>query len=214
MAGEGTNAAMAVVDLSNVAAPTFVVTPAVGGSRGVAVAGNLAAFGDGTPGVTFFDVTNINSPRLIGTQNIGGMCWDVLSSGTKLYVACEQMINVVDLAGTSSSLTSAPLIPSASAVPLPPQPASLRVDRGRIAVFGRDGSFVVRGAAGTLTGAHPISIEIKNLTLGTSVPMIPVSDEGSFETIIVAAPGDHLLLEAISGFGERTEVDLGLIQND
>jgi hypothetical protein len=212
VAGEGTNAAMAVVDLSNVASPTFSVIPMVGGSRGVAVSGNLAAFGDGTSGVTFFDVTNPSAPRLIGTQNVGGMSWDVLFAGGKLYSASEQLINVVDLTGAGGFFAIAPTL-EAFHVPPPPQPPSepiaLRVDRSRISVDERNGVFVVRGTRGALAGPRPISIEVRNATLGTGVPVVPVSEDGSFETTIGAAPGDHLLLEIISGAGEQLEIDLG-----
>jgi hypothetical protein len=212
MAGEGTNTTMAVVDLSNVAAPTFTVTPTVGGSRGVAVSGNLAAFGDGTSGVTFFDVTVPSAPRLIGTQNVGGMNWDALFSGGKLYCAGEQVINVIDLTGAGGFFAIAPPVESFRVTPPPAPPAGpavLRVDRSRISIVEKGNAIVVRGTSGALTGPQPITIEIRNATLGTSVPVVPVSADGSFEASIGAAPGDHLLLQITSGTGELLEIDLG-----
>jgi hypothetical protein len=206
LAGEGTNSAMAVVDLSNVAAPTFAVYPTSGGSRGVAVSGNLAAFGDGTSGVTFFDITNPASPRLIGTQNVGGMSWDVLFANGKLYAASEQLINVIDLTGAGGLFALTPSIESFRAPPL--EPSALRVDRARISTDDGNGFITIRGSRGALAGPRPISIEIRNATLGTSVPVVPARDDGSFEASIGAAPADHLFLEIISGTGEQLEIDL------
>jgi hypothetical protein len=212
LAGEGSTGTMAVVDLSNVSAPTFVVTPTVGGSRGVAVSGNLAAFGDGTSGVTFFDVTVPSAPRLIGTQSVGGMNWDVLFSGGKLYSAGEQIINVIDLTGAGGFFAIAPAVESFHAAPpaaAPAEPAALRVDRSRISFVENGNAIIVRGTSGALAGPQPISIEIRNATLGTSLPVVPVSADGSFEASIGARVGDHLLLEITSGTGELLEIDLG-----
>jgi hypothetical protein len=207
MSGQGSNTAMAVVDLSNVASPTFVVVPTVGGSHGVAVSGNLAAFGDATSGVTFFDVTNPSSPRLIGTQSVGGMSWDVLFAGGKLYSASEQLISVIDLTGAGGFFALTPLVDSFHA-PLP-VPSVLRVDRPQITAGARSGVVIVRGSRGALTGPQPISIELRNATLGTSVPVLPVLEDGSFEATISALPADHLFLEVTSGAGEQIEIDLG-----
>ncbi|MEA2238632.1 MAG: hypothetical protein QOC81_3356 [Thermoanaerobaculia bacterium] len=206
VAGDGSTNTMAVVDLSNVASPSFVVVPTVGGSRGASVAGNLAAFGDGTAGVTFFDVTNPSAPRLIGTQNVGGMNRDVIFAGGKLYSAGEQIISAIDLTGAGGFFALTPFVESFHAPP--PEPAALRVDRSRITVDGRNGVVAVRGSPGALAGPRPISIEVRNATLGTSVPVVPVRDDGSFEATITSAPGDHLLLEITSGAGEQIEIDL------
>src|SRR5206468_4052379 len=96
LSGQGTNSAMAIVDLTNVSAPTYTVYPTPGGSRGVAVAGNVAAFGDGTSGVTFLDVTNPASAQLLGSQPVGGMTWDVAISGGRIYAAVEQGVAVIN----------------------------------------------------------------------------------------------------------------------
>ncbi|MEA2163765.1 MAG: large repetitive protein [Thermoanaerobaculia bacterium] len=207
VSGQGSAFAMAVMDLSNVAAPTFAVVSTVGGSHGVAVSGTLAAFGDAISGVTFFDVTNPAAPRLIGTQNVGGMSWDVLFASGKLYAASEQLINVIDLTGAGGFFALAPVIDSFQL--RPPDPIVLRADRSRITVDERNGAMIVRGSRGALTGPQPISIEIRNVTLGTSVPVVPVREDGSFEAIINALPADHLLIEVMSGDGEQLEIDLG-----
>ena len=207
VSGQGSAFAMAVVDLSNVAAPTYSVVSTTGGSHGVALSGNLAAFGDAISGVTFFDVTNPAAPRLIGTQNVGGMSWDVLFANGKLYAASEQLINVIDLTGAGGFFALAPVIDSFQL--RPPDTIVLRADRSRISVEERNGAMVVRGERGALTGPQPITIEIRNATLGTSVPVVPVREDGSFEAIINALPTDHLLLEVTSGAGERLEIDLG-----
>ena len=91
---------------------------------------------------------------------------------------------------------------------LPASP-TLRADRVLIGAEVRDGSVVVRGLRGALLGPRPISVEIRNLTLGTTLPVVPVAADGSFEVAIGAAAGDHLTLIVTSGDGERLEIDLG-----
>jgi hypothetical protein len=87
----------------------------------------------------------------------------------------------------------------------------LRVERSLVSIARRGGTFVVRGGRGALVGAQPISIEVKNISLGTSVPVVVVSEEGAFETTINAAPGDRLSIRAVSGVGEQIEIGLGQV---
>jgi hypothetical protein len=156
--------------------------------------------------VTIFDVTNPSAPRLIGTQNSGGMNWDVLFAGGKLYAAGEQIISAIDMTGAGGFFALSPFVESFHA-PLP-EPTALRVDRSRISFDQHNGVIVVRGSRGALAGPRPISIEVRNATLGPSVPVVPVWEDGSFEATITAAPDDHLLLEVTSGVGEQIEIDL------
>jgi hypothetical protein len=188
LAGNGSNTAMAVMDLSNVAAPTFVVTPTVGGSRGVAVAGNLAAFGDGSPGVTFFDVTNPSVPRLIGTQNVGGMSWDVLFAGGKLYAAAEQGIAVIN------------------GVVAPPVFDSARI------TMTRGAAVTVAGSAGAITGAStPITVAIKNITSGVTASGVAVAADGSFSGTVAGIPGDAISLAATDAAGAASTISIGIV---
>jgi hypothetical protein len=188
LAGEGTNTTMAVVDLSNVASPTFVVVPTSGGSRGVAVTGNLAAFGDGSAGVTFFDVTNPSSPRLIGTQNVGGMCWDVLFAGGKLYAAAEQGIAVIN------------------GVAAPPI-----VDLSRITVA-RGTQATASGSAGAITGAAtPITVQVKNTTSNVTGSSVTVAADGSFSATVAGSSGDALSLIATDAVSATNTISLGVV---
>src|SRR5206468_8441131 len=62
----GVGGGVAVVDLTNPAAPTLVsITAAVPSARGIDVAGSLLAVGNGSNGVNFIDVSNPAAPRSV-----------------------------------------------------------------------------------------------------------------------------------------------------
>jgi YD repeat-containing protein len=90
-------------------------------------------------------------------------------------------------------------------------PPALRIERSLISIAKRGATFYVRGQTGAVVGAQPISVEIRNLTLGTSVPGVAVRKDGAFETTIPAGPGDNLAMKAISGIGEEIEIGLGQV---
>jgi hypothetical protein len=203
---------MAVVNLANVASPTYTVVATPGTASGVAVAGNRVVVGDGTIGASFFDITSPLSPVLQGTQYTGGMSWDLLLAGQKLHVACEQLVSTIDLTGSLGTSIGTPSATSFTPPPIvvaPPEPPAFRVTSSLISLMPGNGGTVVRGARGAVVGMQPVTVELRNLTLGTSIPIVPVDEEGRFETTIAAAPGDHLLLIATSGGGEPAESDRG-----
>jgi hypothetical protein len=196
-----------VIDLSNLTAPPVSInTPGIPWGMEIDPATLRAYVFDGITGLTVIDASVPATPHVIATQPLPGNSWDAVFGGTKLYVASEQLINVVDLAAGSGAVGSVPVVESA-----PPlrQPGVLRVDRSQITAGARNGVVIVRGSRGALPGPQPVSIELKNATLGTSVPVLPVLEDGSFEATISALPADHLFLEVTSGTGEQIEIDLG-----
>jgi hypothetical protein len=213
ISGRDNGAGMAVVDLTHITTPTYTLSSGPAGTRGIATSGTYAIVGDGTAGISFFDIMNAAVPHFIATQKLAGMNWTVRAAGSKLYVAGEQQISVVDLGafGGSSSMP-APVVTSTAPPPraaAPPDITTLRVERGLISATADRGHVVIRGARGALTGPQPVSLEVRNATLGTTLPVVPVAADGSFTADITAAPEDHLVLAVISGDGERLEIDLG-----
>jgi hypothetical protein len=201
--------AFVIVDLTNLgAAPVVVNTPGIPWGLEFDPATLRAYVTDGTAGLTVIDASVPSAAHVIATQPLPGNSWAAAAGGTKLYIASEQLINVVDLGASGGASGSVPVVASAPSLARS-QPAVLRADRGRISVTEKDDTIVVRGTPGALAGRRPISIEVRNATLGTSVPVVPVSADGSFQVSIRATAGDHLLLEITSGAGEQLEIDLG-----
>ena len=89
--------------------------------------------------------------------------------------------------------------------------AGLQIKRSLVSIVKRDGVFVIRGGSGAVLGAQPISIEIENVTLGTTVPVVAVGKDGEFETTVVAAVGDRLSMKALSAISEQVEMSLGRV---
>jgi hypothetical protein len=164
---------MAVVDLTNPASiPQPIVVSTAGTAKGVAVAGKVAAVGDGTVGVSFFDVSNSAAPRLVGTQPVGGAVWDVRFYGGKLYAAAESGVAVIN------------------GIVTPPV-----VDVSRITIT-RGSSVAVAGTAGAIGGTTPITVEVRNVTTGATISGLAVAADGSFSTPITAASGDAIAVVA------------------
>jgi hypothetical protein len=94
----GGDAGVAIVDLTNPAAPQLVKlfdTP--GFARGLAISGpNELAVADASgEGVTFVDVTNKQAPVIKGSQLVPGNPADVKVVGKSVYVAADQVVDVV-----------------------------------------------------------------------------------------------------------------------
>ena len=194
-----------IVDLSNLTAtPVFVPTPGTALGIEVDPATLRVYVTDGGSGVTVIDASVPSTAHVIATQPLNGNAWEAAFASPKLFVAGDIVFNLLDFTATGGSSTLTPVVQSAPSSP------TLRADRALIGAEVRDGNVVVRGSRGALLGPRPISIEIRNLTLGTSLPVMPVAADGSFEVAIDAAAGDHITLTATSGDGERLEIDLGM----
>jgi hypothetical protein len=164
---------LAVVDLTNLASiPTPVVVSTAGTAKGVAIAGNIVAVGDGTVGVSFFDVSNAAAPRLVATQSVGGAVWDVRFYGGKLYAAAESGVAVIN------------------GIVAPPV-----VDVSRVTIT-RGSSVTVAGSAGAIAGTTPITVEVRNVTTGATISGLAVAADGSFSTPITAVSGDAIAVVA------------------
>jgi hypothetical protein len=203
---------VAILDLSNPTAPAVIVhTPGMPRGLEVDPATLRVYVTESCAGVTVIDASVPASAHVIGTQTMGGDSWEAVFSGQQLFVASEEMINVLDFTATGGSSVG-PVTQAAQApAPLPDEPVAdaLHIDRSRITVVPRDGRFAVHGSPGAVTGSRPVTVEIRNQTLGTSNPVIAVAGDGSFEAVIDAARGDRLLLRATTGTGESGDADLG-----
>jgi len=145
----------------------------------------------------------------------GELAVAVLDSSRYLVVAKYREVDGSLGAVTWKPSTSATLAPpSGDRRPgSPPQPAALGVDRSLVSIVRHAGTVDLRGNHGAVVGAYPLSVEIRNVTLGTAVPVVAVAEDGSFESTVAAAAGDRLSLTALSGAGERVELDLGPVPN-
>jgi hypothetical protein len=203
-----TNGAV-MIDLANLSAPAVVVpTPGIPWGMEIDPATLRMYVADGCSGLTVIDASVPSSAHVVATQPLMGNSWAAAWGGAKLYVASEQVINVLNPAAVSGSSIETPAV---MAAPLPTASTALHIERSRIKVEVHDASVVVVGSSGAIAGSPPVSIEIKNLTLGMSVPLIPVLQDGSFKTTLSGVTHDHLTLRALSGSGEITNIDLGEI---
>jgi hypothetical protein len=93
----GTPGGIAIVDVTNPAAPVLKATIATPGyARGLAMVGtNELAVADGATGVTFIDVTDKTHPVVEGTQAVNGSVHDLKAVGKTLYLASETRFQVV-----------------------------------------------------------------------------------------------------------------------
>jgi hypothetical protein len=181
--------AMAIVDLSNPAAPQVLSMPGLGGyNRGVSAAGSVAATADGALGVTFLDVANPAAPAILGRQFVGGNAWDALFSSGSLYVANEHGIVVIQ------NVVAAPIIDKTLIIVTPLT----------------DSTASVSGLARAITGASPITVEVRNDNTNASVPGIAVAADGSVNATIGARAGEVISVIATDANGRTAgPVNLG-----
>jgi len=169
---------MAIVDLTNPLAPVLKSIVDTGGwTRGVSVAGNIAATADLSMGVSFTDVTNPAAPRIQGSQFVGGNPWDALFANGALYVANEQGIVVF------RDVIAPPIIDG--------QQISIAATTSTTAT--------VTGAARAVTGQAPLTAVITNTTTGAAGGSIAIAADGSFTTTIAARPGEAISITATDG---------------
>jgi len=178
----GTNGGVAVVDLSNPAAPVVNTILPMAEAYGVDSSGSTVAVADGGAGVTFLDATNPAAPVKLGTQAVGGSAWSVLFNRGNLYVANEQGLAVIQ------NIATAPLI-----------------DASLISITATTGTTAtVTGAARSISGVKPLTFEVKNATSGASISGQSVAADGSFSVLITGAAGDLITVEATDPSGRTS----------
>src|SRR5207253_7504919 len=95
-----------IVNLSNPAAPVIEKVVAAHSAHDITISGNNAFVADGTSGVSWYDITDPASPRLVSTQATKASAAGVAIGGASIYVA-----NTADL----EIIRSAPIPPSINA---------------------------------------------------------------------------------------------------
>lgn len=184
----GADGGLAVVDLSNVDAPTYQVYNTQGVARGVDVAGSLAVVADGSTGLTFVDSSDLAHLALAGSQNVGGTAWDVVLHRGVIYAANEQGLAFVANAA------------------VPPM-----IDEKNI-VLTTDGSTTATIAAGAsaVSGLAPLTVVARN-TVTNAVSSTQTIVNGAFTATVAAVPGQRLELKATDRHGRVSIRSLGQV---
>ena len=145
----GVQSGVAVVDLTNPAAPVIIGTyTSAGAARHIDVAGATLAVANGSNGISFLDVSTPSLPRLIASQPVPGSAWSVALSRGAMYVATELGLTAIGKVATPPILNELLLTVTATAT-----------------------TATVQGAADALTGITPITVVVKNnTTAATSTP--------------------------------------------
>ena len=181
----GEDGGVAAVDLTNPAAPTFVVYNTPGVARAADAAGSTVVVADAS-GVTFL------TPGIgvVGTQAVGGSVWDVALHRGVVYAANEQGIAVI------TGVATPPIVEK--------RLISLTTDRATMAT--------ATGAAQAITGLSPLTYELTNATSGASISGVAVHSNGGFTSTLPATSGDRMTLTVTDGAGRVTgPVDLGQV---
>jgi len=188
----GGSAGVAIIDLTNPAAPVLLSrTPTGGPNFGVDVTGTTVAAGDGSLGASFLDTTNAAAPQFTGSQATPGTAWDVRFANGALYVAHESGITVIaDVAAPPTIVTSlAPITRSA-------------------------GGGVVTGAAHAVAGqGSAFTVSLTDTVTNSTTSGIAVAADGSFTaTLPNATPGHTILAQAFDSAGRAsTKYTLGQV---
>ncbi|HUP60265.1 MAG TPA: carboxypeptidase regulatory-like domain-containing protein [Thermoanaerobaculia bacterium] len=171
---------VAIVDLTNPAAPVVKSILSTGVAKGVTASSNRAVVAAGMLGVVYLDVTNPAAPVILGRQQISGNAWDVLLRNGVLYVANEQGLLVIKDAIPVNPNTSAPQFPLAA-----------QITAGTDA----SGDFVA-GPAGAVTDPDtPIDLRVTSARTGQMFNGTALPD-GSFRIPVVGQGGDTFTIQA------------------
>jgi hypothetical protein len=177
----GVNGGVAIVDLSNPAAPALVqIVTSAGAARAIEIAGSTLAVANGTNGVSFIDVSTA-PVTLLGSHVIPGSAWDVALSRGAMYVAGELGLT------------------SVANVALPPM-----LDESKLTITPAATDTIVTGSAQALTGIAPITARINNVATGSTSPPAAVNANGSFGATVPAQPGQTLSIAATDAAGRVT----------
>ena len=183
----GVAGGLAVVDLSDPAQPvTKMILQTAGDAFGGDGTGSVFAVADGSAGVTFLDVSSPFAPTVLGTQPAGGTVWAAAFGNGALYAVNEQELVVIHN-------VAAPVI-----------------DRSRITLATTSTTTVsITGAAGSITGVAPFTINVRNARTNAATGAIAVDADGSFAASLAAVPADPLELTVTDGGGRVSQLSLG-----
>ena len=176
-----------MVDLSDPAQPvTKMILQTAGDAFGGDGTGSVFAVADGSAGVTFLDVSSPFAPTVLGTQPAGGTVWAAAFGNGALYAVNEQELVVIHN-------VAAPVI-----------------DRSRITLATTSTTTVsITGAAGSITGVAPFTINVRNARTNAATGAIAVDADGSFAASLAAVPADPLELTVTDGGGRVSQLSLG-----
>jgi len=186
----GTNGGVAVVDISDLTHPIVKTIIPAAEANAVDFSGTVGAIADGSAGVTFLDTTNPNAPVVTGTVPVGGSAWSVLFNRGNLYVANEQGIVVI------KNLATSPLV-APSLITITPTSGT---------------TATISGAAGSVTGVTPLTIEVKNSRGGAFVSGQSLAADGTFSILLPASVGDPITVEATDPAGRKSgPISVGVV---
>ena len=183
----GVSGGVAVVDLTNPAAPVHVTTltgPAA--ARSSELAGSTLAVANGTNGVTFVDVTAPASPAVLGAHGTPGHAWESALSRGAMYVA------------TATGVTAV------ANVALPPM-----LNESLLTITPAATETTVTGSVQALTGIAPLTVRIINDATSAGGVAVNVGANGAFSAAVAATPGQPLSLQATDAAGRVTVRKLG-----
>jgi len=167
---------VAIVDLSNPAAPTLIRIHPAGAARAIEVAGETLAIANGGNGVSIVDVRGV--PVIVGAQATPGSAFDVALSRGAMYVVTEVGLTAV------------------ANVALPPM-----FDETLMKITPTLTASTVAGGIESITGIAPLTVRITNTDTGASSASVSVNADGSFVATVAAAPGVRLAVSATDGGG-------------
>ena len=167
----GGDGGAAIVDVSVPASPHLSWTFNTSGiARGVDVVGTMMAIADGDD-VAFYEASDPTAPRFLGVQNVGGVAWDLVFTGSSLFVANDQGLSVVDRIYTPPHIAPA-----------------------LISISSNVSSATVTGSAFAVSPATA-SIAVKDVNTN-AVAMTTASSTGSFTATVTALAGHQISVTA------------------
>jgi hypothetical protein len=181
----GTNGSVAIVDLSNPAAPVVLSTVYLGAARNLDIAGSVLAVANGANGINMIDVTNALAPLETGSQPVPGSAYDVALSRGAMYVASELGVTAI------------------ANVALPPM-----LNESLLTVTPALTATTVTGAALAATGIAPLTAHVTNTVTSVPSPSVTVNANGSFTATVAATPAQKLTVTITDAAGRTTTRDL------
>jgi hypothetical protein len=170
-------AELVVVSLANPAAPAVLGrVPLPAKAAGVSVLGGDGFVAAEPAGLVTVSVATPSAPALSGTNAVGGNAFDTTTIGPYVYVANEVGIALV------------------------PAGIAPKIDLSRISMSVNGTMVTVRGAAQSITGSMPITVEVANVTTGASIGGLHVQTDGSFSAMLPAAPSHQITVKATDSF--------------
>ncbi|HVS32818.1 MAG TPA: Ig-like domain-containing protein [Thermoanaerobaculia bacterium] len=166
-------AELVVVSLANPAAPAVLGrVPLPAKAAGVSVLGGDAFVAAEPAGLVTVSVATPSAPAVSGANAVGGNAFDTTTVGQYVYVANELGIALV------------------------PAGIAPKIDLSRITMSLSGTMVTVSGAAQSITGTMPITVEVANVTTGASIDGLQVQADGSFSAMLPASPSNQITVKA------------------